>query len=60
MSMCAGAAECEIYRDKKFCRKAEEKQNDRGQCDCRHARRACEVGPCIMENICQMKKEGFE
>ena len=59
MSMCAGAILCDIYRDKKYCRKVDEKQDARGRCDCRHARLTCEVGPCGMESVCDIwKKRG--
>lgn len=55
MSMCSGKTLCDIYRDKKYCRKVEEKQNDRGICNCRHAALTCEVGRCVMEEFCGAK-----
>lgn len=46
---------CEIYRDKKYCAKAKEK-DAYGSCDCRHAKYACEVGEhCIFEEMCGSK-----
>lgn len=58
MSMCAGAIMCDIYRNKKYCRKVDEKQDNRGRCDCRHARLICEVERCGMESVCEITKRG--
>ena len=55
MSMCSGKTLCDIYRDKKYCRKVEEKQDARGICNCRHAALGCEVGKCTLEDICGIK-----
>lgn len=45
MSWCGGRVCCDIYRDKRFCRKASRKDDDT-PCDCRHAKYACEVNEC--------------
>ena len=46
MSFCAGKVYCEIYREKKYCRRGN--HADEGKpCDCRHAKFACEVEECI-------------
>lgn len=55
MSACSGKTMCDIYRNKRYCRKLDEKQNDRGVCDCRHAALTCKVDRCVMESICGMK-----
>lgn len=52
MSMCAGKTKCEIYRDKRYCRRAEERTGAGGVCDCRHAIRPCEVSICGRERAC--------
>lgn len=57
MSMCAGKTMCEIYRDKKYCRKFEEKQGQYGVCDCRHAILPCDVDSCYYKASCRMKGE---
>lgn len=59
MSMCAGKTECEIYRDKKYCRKAVDKLNGYdGICyDCRHAVQPCKVGHCFFEEFCKIKDQ---
>lgn len=49
MSFCA-RTKCDIYREKRFCRKAEEKERS-GVCDCRHA-----VYPCGAGDFCSMAK----
>lgn len=49
MSFCAKTY-CEIYRHKRYCRKAEEKEHN-GVCDCRHAVYGCEAG-----KVCQRVK----
>ena len=51
MSACSGATACAIYRDKKYC-KADGKRKEHGICDCRHARKPCDVESCVMESIC--------
>lgn len=48
MGMCAGKTECEIYRNKKYCSKFEEKSDVYGVCACRHALHQCEVGSCVL------------
>lgn len=51
MSFCA-KTRCEIYRNKRFCRTATEKEKD-GVCDCRHAVYSCEAGElCFMTRNC--------
>lgn len=57
MSMCIGQVECEIYRDKRFCRKENAKGNHQ-ICECRHAKRLCDVGYCVFEGECHSRKEG--
>lgn len=59
MSTCAGKTECEIYRDKKYCRKAIDKLNGYdGICyACRHATYLCKVGFCPFESFCGMKDQ---
>ena len=52
---CSGKTQCKIYREKKYCRKLDVKQKEYDICDCRHAALACEVGRCVMEDVC--KKE---
>ena len=49
MSACAGKINCEIYRQKKYCRKAEAAEEDRECKGCRHARRQCDVEYCPFE-----------
>lgn len=41
--MFCAKTECEIYRNKRYCKTAAEKQNN-GVCKCRHAKYRCEVG----------------
>lgn len=58
MSICAGKTACEIYRDKKFCRKGDGRK---GVCDCSHVCYPCQVGTCIVKDICpiyEALKEG--
>ena len=44
MSTCAKEY-CRIYRDKDYCKQQSSvKFNANGECDCFHARRACEIG----------------
>ena len=57
MSGCSGRIRCDIYRDKKYCSKLSEKQNDFGVCHCRHAVRICKVERCGFEEFCKMKDE---
>lgn len=45
MSWCGGRVCCEIYRDKKYCRRGNHAADSK-PCDCRHARFACEVNEC--------------
>lgn len=56
MSACAGKTCCEIYRDKKYCSKAGEKNGYDNVCNCRHAVRPCDVGRCFYEDLCGMKE----
>ena len=53
MSMCAGKIYCEMFRDKKYCRKAPERENYNKECVCRHARKLCEVETCHFEELCK-------
>lgn len=56
MSFCA-KTECEIYRSKRYCRTAAEKEHN-GVCDCRHAVYRCEAGDlCIRANVCSAAPE---
>lgn len=48
--MCEGAVYCEMYRDKKYCRRENCRSND--ECECRHAARQCEVEQCALESKC--------
>lgn len=57
MSCCSGKTECEIYRDKKYCRKLDEKNGLNNVCNCRHAVRRCKVGNCIFDEFCKVKDE---
>lgn len=51
MSWCGGKVCCEIYREKRFCRRGD--HADEGEpCDCRHAKWACEVGECSLMRKC--------
>ena len=51
MSYCGGKVCCEIYREKKYCRKGD--HADEGKpCDCRHAKWACEVNECSLADKC--------
>ncbi len=52
---CVGKTECEIYRDKKYCRAVDEKKDLNGACNCNHAVRTCDVGHCSLEGFCGMK-----
>ena len=52
MSMCAGKNLCKIYRDKKYCQKVNERKGYDDVCNCRHAVRKCDVGPCAFERFC--------
>lgn len=56
MSTCAGKTCCEIYRDKKYCRKVNEKNGSDNVCNCRHAVRPCDVESCNFEAFCGMKE----
>lgn len=55
MSACTGEDRCEIYRDKKYC-KAQDKKNEQGHCNCRHARYLCEVERCPFREFCGDKE----
>lgn len=52
MSMCAGKIECEIYRDKKYCKASENKLNMDGECKCNHAVYLCYVDTCYFSYNC--------
>lgn len=59
MSKCPGKYLCNIYRDKKYCRKREDKENGYdGVCMCRHAILPCkaEESPCFFRDICNDKE----
>ena len=53
MSMCAGKTDCEIYRDKRFCRRSEVRQDEYRVCRCSHARMPCQIGSCSLTDICE-------
>ena len=59
MSACLGRVECEIYRDKKYCRTREGKEDYYGRCDCRHAKKLCEVGNCSFYDLCKRGRAEF-
>lgn len=48
--MCAGKVYCNIYRDKKYCRKEHEANG--AVCDCRHSVNRCVVESCPFEINC--------
>lgn len=52
MSYCGGRVCCEIYRDKKYCRRGDHADNG-VPCDCRHAKWACEVDACSIADKCR-------
>lgn len=52
MSFCGGKVCCEIYRDKKYCRRGDHAENGE-PCDCRHAKWACEVDACSIADKCR-------
>ena len=47
MSVCAGKTKCEIYRQKKYCRKSANVDENNECVGCRHAKRQCDVGYCV-------------
>lgn len=56
MSVCAGKTQCEIYRQKKYCRQ-ERAQGEYLECvGCRHAKRQCEIGYCVFDanGLCKL------
>lgn len=55
MSVCAGKVLCEIYREKRFCRKAAAVGEGFECVGCRHAKRQCDIGDCIfsINNWCK-------
>lgn len=53
MSICAGKIYCAMFRDKKYCRKAPDREDINKECACRHARRLCEVESCSFEAACR-------
>lgn len=57
MSVCAGKTECEIYRQKKYCRKAGAAPENYECSACRHAKRQCEVGHCVfsVNGMCKLE-----
>lgn len=60
MSACPGKYLCNIYRDKSYCKKREEKENGYdGVCMCRHAILPCkaEESPCFFADICEDKPD---
>ena len=58
MSICAGKIYCAMYREKKYCKRAPEKENLNKECVCRHARRLCEVEQCSFEDECKKWRSG--
>lgn len=59
MSWCAKEY-CEIYRNKKYCSRRNEKQEHAGVCKCQHAKRACQVNvSCSFEDRCGYKREDY-
>ena len=53
--MCAGKIYCDIYRDKKYCRR--DHKGDYEKCDCQHAVVQCAVGDCVFLELCPIVKE---
>ena len=53
MSWCGGRIYCEIYRQKKYCRRGDHAEEGE-PCDCRHAKFACEVeeGCIFADKMC--------
>ena len=51
MSWCGGRVYCEIYRQKKYCRRGDHAEEGK-PCDCRHAKWGCEVGACSLMEKC--------
>ncbi len=49
MSVCAGKTKCEIYRQKKYCRKTGALPENYECAGCRHAKRQCEVAHCVYD-----------
>lgn len=47
MSVCAGKVKCEIYREKRFCRKSTAVGENCECVGCRHAKRLCDVERCV-------------
>ncbi len=58
--MCAGKIYCEMFRDKKYCMKAPDRENRYKECECRHAKRLCEVEHCSIEEFCPLGKSIYE
>lgn len=53
--MCSGKMFCDIYRDKKYCRKDNQEPNYK-QCNCAHAVLKCDVEKCAFEDRCQLNR----
>lgn len=51
--MCSGKVLCDIYRDKKYCRKDGRESNSK-QCNCTHAVLTCEVEECAFADRCMI------
>lgn len=52
MSWCGGRVDCEIYRQKKYCRRGDHAEEGE-VCNCRHAKYTCEVEDCSLIKMCQ-------
>ena len=61
MSVCAGKTKCEIYRQKKYCRKNANVDENHECVGCRHAKRQCEVGHCVFgsHGMCMMEQANY-
>ena len=57
MSVCAGKVKCEIYRQKKYCRKSTAADDSHECVNCRHAKRQCDVEYCGLDiaGVCQVR-----
>lgn len=55
--MCTGKQFCKIYRDKSYCSKVQDRIKENDECECRHARRKCEIARCAFEDICPEREK---
>ena len=58
MSVCAGKTKCEIYRQKRYCRKTWVLPENYECAGCRHAKRQCDVGHCVfsINGMCKLQE----